>query len=104
MCHDSVVSPSHRRLLWTIFVSSLLSIASIKAAAEDSEFFEKKIRPLFAEHCYECHSANAQKLKGGLRLDSPEHLARGGTSGKAFIPHDPENSLMIKAVRRVDPE
>jgi hypothetical protein len=45
-------------------------------------FFEKKIRPLLATHCYECHSAKFKKLEGGLRLDHREGFLKGGASGK----------------------
>ena len=45
-------------------------------------FFEKKIRPILATHCYECHSAKAKKLEGGLRLDHREGFIKGGVSGK----------------------
>ncbi|MBI3875811.1 MAG: PSD1 domain-containing protein [Verrucomicrobia bacterium] len=68
-------------------------------AAEDFEFFEKRIRPLLAEHCYKCHSADAKELKGGLRLDSRDGLLKGGDSGPAIVRGDPEASLLIKAVR-----
>src|SRR5713101_9010047 len=63
------------------------------------EFFEKKIRPLLAERCYGCHSAQAGKLRGGLHLDSREGILKGGNSGPAIMPADPERSLLIKAVR-----
>ncbi|SVE35638.1 uncharacterized protein METZ01_LOCUS488492, partial [marine metagenome] len=43
-------------------------------------FFEKKIRPLLARHCYECHSV--KKIEGGLRLDHREGFLKGGASGK----------------------
>ena len=39
---------------------------------EGVEFFERKIRPALANHCYQCHSAQAKKLAGGLRLDTRE--------------------------------
>ena len=39
-------------------------------SAQHLAFFETKVRPVLAEHCYECHSARAQKLKANLRLDS----------------------------------
>jgi hypothetical protein len=68
------------------------------------EFFEKNVRPLFVEHCYSCHSTKAEKLKGGLRLDDTEALLKGGSSGPAFVPGDPEASLLIKAVRYSDPD
>ena len=73
-------------------------------ATTQTEFFENKIRPLFAEHCYKCHSAEAEKLKGGLRLDSPEAILKGGSSGSSLIPGDPDGSLFIKAVRFSDPD
>src|SRR5437899_2642015 len=69
--------------------------------AEDSaiEFFEKKIRPVLAEHCYECHSAKAKKLGGRLLLDSRDGVRKGGDSGAAIEPGKPEESLLIAAVR-----
>src|SRR5690349_18371214 len=66
------------------------------------EFFEKRIRPLLAEQCYKCHSAESEKLKGQLRLDSRQGMLTGGDSGPAMVPGDPERSLLIKAVRYTD--
>ena len=72
--------------------------------ADQIEFFENKVRPVFAEHCYTCHSDKAEKVKGGLRLDTPELLLKGGSSGPAIVAGDPEASLLIKAVRYKDPD
>ena len=66
------------------------------------EFFEKKIRPLLAENCFKCHSSEAEKVKGGLLLDTRDALLKGGDSGPAIVPGDPEKSLLIKAVRYGD--
>ncbi len=80
--------------------------ASVMAAAEPAasgvEFFEKRIRPLLSEHCYECHSATAKKAKGGLRLDSRAGWEKGGESGPAIVPGKPDDSLLIKGVRHWD--
>src|SRR5262249_45464995 len=62
------------------------------------EFFEKKIRPVLVEHCYKCHSSEAKKLKGGLRLDSRAGLLKGGDSGPAIVPGNPGKSRLIEAV------
>jgi hypothetical protein len=59
------------------------------------EFFETKIRPVLVEHCYKCHSAQAAKLKGGLRLDTRDGLRKGGDSGPAIVPGDPAGSLLL---------
>ena len=67
-------------------------------------FFESKIRPVLVEHCYKCHSADSEKIKGGLRVDSRDALLKGGDSGPALIPGEPEKSLLIKAIRYLDPD
>ena len=67
------------------------------------EFFESKIRPVLAESCYNCHSQKAEKLKGGLFLDTKDGVLLGGDKGPAIVPGDPEKSLLIKAVRYLDP-
>jgi hypothetical protein len=71
------------------------------AAGDDQEtFFEQKIRPVLAGTCAKCHGS--VKASGGLRLDSREAMLKGGESGPAVIPGDPENSLIVKAVRHED--
>jgi len=67
------------------------------------EFFEKHVRPVLVDNCYQCHSTDAEKgVKGGLLLDSRDAVLKGGDSGPALIPGDPEKSLLIKAVRYAD--
>ena len=66
------------------------------------EFFEKKVRPLFVEHCFRCHSVNAKRLEAGLLLDSRAGQLRGGDSGPAIVPGDSGESLLIQAVRYED--
>ncbi len=68
----------------------------------DGEFFEKKIRPVLAEHCFECHSATSKKLKGGLRADGRAVLLHGGDTGPAITPGKPETSLLIAAISHRD--
>ncbi len=65
-------------------------------------FFEEKIRPALAEHCYKCHSAKAVKLKGGLRLDHREGLLKGGGTGPAISSLKPDDSLLLKSLRHPD--
>lgn len=71
--------------------------------AEGIAFFEQQIRPLLAEHCYECHSASSKPLQGGLRLDTPGHIRTGGDSGPALVSSKPDESLLIQVVRYKDP-
>jgi mono/diheme cytochrome c family protein len=62
----------------------------------DTDFFETKIRPLFAEKCFACHT---EARSGGLQLDSREHFLKGGKSGPVAVPGDPNASLLVKALR-----
>jgi mono/diheme cytochrome c family protein len=60
-----------------------------------SEFFEKSVRPVLSNNCYTCHAANT-KSAGALRVDDLQALLKGGRSGPAIVPGDPENSLLIQ--------
>jgi hypothetical protein len=86
-----------------VWQALLLIVLSVQPAhcAEDPgiEFFEKKIRSILVEHCFECHSEKSKKLGGGLLLDSREGLRNGGDSGAVIEPGNPDESLLISAVR-----
>jgi len=73
-----------------------------RLSQEQTEFFEKKIRPLLAEHCYKCHATDSEKIKGGLLLDSREASLRGGDSGHAVVPGNLNESLLYVAVTYKD--
>ena len=84
------------------FGISFLGALPYSGRAADSagiEFFEKKIRPIFVENCYKCHSKEAEKLKGGLLLDTRDGVLKGGDTGPPIVPGQPDKSLLIKAVR-----
>jgi uncharacterized protein DUF1553/uncharacterized protein DUF1549/cytochrome c len=73
-----------------------VNVPALLAQSADADFFENKIRPLFAEKCYACH---AEAAKGGLRLDSRDRFLKGGQSGPIVVPGSPDASLLIKALR-----
>ncbi|VTT97722.1 probable xanthan lyase : Uncharacterized protein OS=Singulisphaera acidiphila (strain ATCC BAA-1392 / DSM 18658 / VKM B-2454 / MOB10) GN=Sinac_5710 PE=4 SV=1: PSCyt1: PSCyt2: PSD1 [Gemmataceae bacterium] len=86
----------------------VLAFTSGRAAAADpidpkaADFFEKKIRPVLAEHCYSCHSAEAEakkKLKGGLLLDTRDATRTGGDSGPSLVAGKPAESLLLKTMK-----
>ncbi|MFM8476106.1 MAG: PSD1 and planctomycete cytochrome C domain-containing protein [Planctomycetaceae bacterium] len=67
--------------------------------AEQTTWFENRVRPLLAEHCFECHSSNAKTIRAGLKLDSRAAVLQGGDTGPAIITERPDESLLIQAVR-----
>ena len=95
-----------RALFLSLTLGALAAPGTIVAEDKDGiDFFETRIRPVLAEKCYSCHSVAAEgkkKLKGALYLDSKEGVLKGGDSGAALVPGDPDKSLMIKAIRYHD--
>ncbi|MEC7679545.1 MAG: c-type cytochrome domain-containing protein, partial [Planctomycetota bacterium] len=78
---------------------AIVSQAIPLAANDKLAFFESKIRPALVEHCYECHSENADSIGGKLLLDTREGILRGGESGTAVIAGNPASSLILQAIR-----
>jgi len=83
------------------FYRSLLSGVGVffalnAIAAPDAaglKFFETEIRPLLAEHCYDCHGPDKQKH--GLRVDNLPYLLQGGESGPSVVPGKPADSILL---------
>jgi len=90
-----------RHLTAAVFLSAQAVHAAPDAALPIAAFFESKVLPVLQQRCFECHS-HEKKIKGGLALDSRGGWEKGGDNGPAITPGDVEESLLIKAVRRVD--
>ena len=92
------------RLLLPLLLLSLAMLAPEMTQGEEAvdpaklEFFERRIRPLLAGKCFNCHSAD-NKAAGGLRVDDRNGLLEGGKRGAAVVPGEPSTSLILKAVR-----
>src|SRR6266487_4304576 len=99
------------RVFWNLgFGASLvlgawcLELPAAELSPAETQFFENKVRPILAKNCYKCHSTQAEKVRGSLLLDSKEGTLKGGETGPAIVPGDPDKSLLIKAVRYTDPD
>lgn len=97
-----------RRCRIRIGMAMLFLIGSSQVASAQSpdreglDWFETKIRPVLVEHCYGCHSVEAEqagKLRGELWLDSRDASRSGGESGPAVVPGKPDESLLLSALR-----
>ena len=82
---------------WLAGIVCLVPI-SVAAATEpaDVEFFERRVRPMLAEHCYSCHGPNKQE--SDLRLDHISTILQGGTRGSAIVAGRPQESLVVEAI------
>ncbi len=91
-------------LLPALLLASVVAshAAAAKPTAADLAFYEQTVKPILAGACFECHSHEAKKFKGGLALDSTAAILKGGDTGPAVVPGDVEKSLIIKAIRYTD--
>ena len=80
-------------------IASAADKPSEKISPDQLAFFERKIRPVLVAKCYQCHSTESEKVKGGLLLDTREGIRMGGTTGHAVEPGDLKGSLLIAAIR-----
>jgi mono/diheme cytochrome c family protein len=83
-----------------IFIGSVVTVHGQEDKAPTNDrvrFFNEQVRPVLVQNCYKCHTSEAM---GGLQLDSRSHVLKGGETGAAIVPGEPENSLLIKAVRQ----
>ena len=98
-------TPSKTLLLAALLLSALSASAAVppsKPSPADLEFYQQTVKPSLAGACFECHSHEAKKFKGGLALDSAAAILKGGDTGPAVVPGDVEKSLLIKAIRYTD--
>lgn len=95
--------PASYHRTFALCVALLASNPGTRAVASDPalDHFERRIRPLFAEHCLGCHGD--EKQEAGLRLDSREALLKGGETGAAVVPGKPEESLLFAALLHREP-
>jgi hypothetical protein len=88
--------PIGRSLLW-----ALACLSSVARTQESNpagvDFFEKHVRPLFAQHCLECHGEKKQEMN--LRFDNASALRHKSEAGPIIVPGQPDQSPLLAAVR-----
>jgi len=81
-------------------VLALVALCVRGAEPSAEERFRTDVWPLLERSCLRCHGA--EKQKSGLRLDSREAALKGGESGAALVPGQPEESLLLRLVRHLE--
>lgn len=74
------------------------ALARAQESKQDADFYERKIRPLLAQRCYECHSRSSKRPEGGLTLDTRAGVIKGGESGPIINSDNAGESLLLQVV------
>jgi len=99
MIPHSTLSGSAR---W-VAVFALLAVNGFSARAAEKVSFNRDIRPLLSDTCFQCHGPDEAKRESGLRLDLREAALQPAESGeKAIVPGKPEQSELIKRLTTTD--
>lgn len=95
-------SPRFTRLLRAACAGGgVLALGAAAAGAEPPPDFARDIRPILAQHCYDCHGL--EKGKGGLQLTSRELALHGGESGApVLVPGDSARSGLYRRLVTAD--
>lgn len=92
---DPRMSACTRAIITTWLLGVLVADGAAQSAALT---FEKDVRPILKEFCFDCHGAE-KKLKGGLDLRLRRLIAKGGEHGAAIVPGKADESLLLKQLR-----
>ena len=99
--HPSLLVSTMRFATPIVALLAIVSAVSAqpKADPKQIEFFETKVRPVFAEFCKSCHGP--EKQKAGIRVDTLHFLLKGNEEGPAIVPGKPDQSRLVQAIRHV---
>lgn len=95
-------------LLLTLLATFVRAEEAAAAVAEEATpkahiSFSKEVAPIFVNKCQTCH--NAEKAKGGFRVDTFELLMKAGESKEAaIVPRDPTRSKIYQLITTTDPD
>ena len=93
-----------RAIIRTLLLCCGLTGIANASAQDDAAWFREHVEPVLRKRCFACHSHAAELMEGGLSLDWRSGWESGGSRGPAILPGDVDSSLLIQAIRHLDPD
>lgn len=101
-------------VVWSALLSLALGIAPRSDALGDTKgatakhagaravSYLRDVRPILAQHCFQCHGPDKEARKGKLRLDLKKHAFADRKGRKIIAPGNPEESLLWERITQED--
>ena len=84
----------HQRRHFPLLVLLAVTAADHAGAADPATLWSAKVQPLLDLQCVKCHGPIEQH--GGLELDTPAAVLKGGDDGAVVVPGHPETSRLFQ--------
>ena len=105
MFFSDLVLFMNRRAVFGSGVGALVLLMAAGVGVAGPLSYNKDIRPILAENCFNCHGPDSASRKAGLRLDSFEAATVANKDGDvALVPGNAAVSEIIKRVLSTDPD
>ncbi len=84
-------------------LSLTLALFSAFAWASGSVDFDRDVRSILSENCFQCHGPDEAQREGGFRLDTQDGIRTALDDGSVVVPGNPDQSLLISRIYSTDP-
>ena len=92
-------------LRWWCFLGGMILTGAELSTAADRIAFNREIRPILSDRCFQCHGPDERERKAELRLDIREEaLRRRKDRPAAIVAGEPGASSLITRIHSRDPE
>jgi Protein of unknown function (DUF1553)/Protein of unknown function (DUF1549)/Planctomycete cytochrome C len=89
---------------WLVLLFSVLAPFDVAAQRGGPIDFNRQIRPILSESCYQCHGPDRNKRKADLRLDQRDGLFRSADGVAVVVPDKPDESELYLRITAADPD
>src|SRR5258706_283422 len=77
--------------------------AALHAQTARSVDFQREVRPILSDNCFQCHGPDSAARQAGLRLDRRESALEARPEGAPIVPGKSAESLLYQRISNPDP-